>query len=168
MGEAAHVTRQVGARHGDLAARAFDDSQTQAAVERYIHSIRADAPNAEGGTNIDYVVQYNGMRDRDELYETVLATSLKAETFGAHELRVFAHDDDAASGCLMKGPGLEPSKSGAVVFLNADPSLDAVLGRIERAGGRIAVPRTDLPGDMGSFAHIIDSEGNRVGLHALG
>ena len=100
-------------------------------------------------------------------YETILATSLKAETFGTHELRVFAHDDDAASGCLMKGPGLEPSKSGAVVFLNADPSLDAVLSRVERAGGKIALPRTDLPGDMGSFAHIIDSEGNRVGLHAL-
>jgi urea carboxylase len=53
---------------------AFDDSQTKAAVERYVHSIRSDAPNAEGGTNIDYVVRYNGMRDRDELYETVLAT----------------------------------------------------------------------------------------------
>jgi predicted enzyme related to lactoylglutathione lyase len=100
-------------------------------------------------------------------YETILATSLKAETFGTHELRVFAHDDDAAGGCLMKGPGFEPSKSGVVTYLNADPSLDAVLSRVERAGGKIAVPRTDLPGDMGSFAHIIDSEGNRVGLHAL-
>ena len=29
---------------------------------RYIHSIRKDAPNAEGGTNIDYVVRYNGLR----------------------------------------------------------------------------------------------------------
>ena len=75
-----------------------------------------------------------------KFYETVLATSLKAETFGAHELRVFTHEDDAASGCLMKGPGLEPSKSGAVVFLNADPSLDAVLARVERAGGKIAAP----------------------------
>ena len=53
---------------------AFDDSQTQAAVERYVHSIRTDAPNAEGGTNIDYIVRYNGLRDRDELYETALAT----------------------------------------------------------------------------------------------
>jgi allophanate hydrolase subunit 1 len=53
---------------------AFDDSQTQAAVERYVNSIRSDAPNAEGGTNIDYVVRYNGLRDRDELYETALAT----------------------------------------------------------------------------------------------
>lgn len=53
---------------------AFDDSQTRAAVERYAHSIRKDAPNAEGGSNVDYVVRYNGLRDRDELYETVLAT----------------------------------------------------------------------------------------------
>jgi len=53
---------------------AFDDSQTRASVERYVNSIRSDAPNAEGGTNIDYVVRYNGMRDRDELYETALAT----------------------------------------------------------------------------------------------
>jgi urea carboxylase len=61
---------------------AFDDSQTRAAVERYVHSIRDDAPNAEGGTNIDYVVRYNGLRDRDELYETVLATEHWAAFIG--------------------------------------------------------------------------------------
>ena len=33
-----------------------------------------DAPNAEGGTNIDYIVRYNGFADREELYEAVLAT----------------------------------------------------------------------------------------------
>jgi urea carboxylase len=53
---------------------AFDDSQTEAAVERYIHSIRADAPNCEGGNNIDYIVRYNGFADREAFYESVLAT----------------------------------------------------------------------------------------------
>jgi allophanate hydrolase subunit 1 len=53
---------------------AFDDSQTRAAVERYIHSIRKDAPNCEGGNNIDYVVRYNGLADREQLYEAVLGT----------------------------------------------------------------------------------------------
>jgi len=53
---------------------AFDDSQTRAAVARYIHSIRADAPNAEGGSNVDYIVRYNGLADREELYESVLQT----------------------------------------------------------------------------------------------
>ncbi len=53
---------------------AFDDSQTRAAVARYIRSIRADAPNAEGGSNVDYIVRYNGLAEREELYESVLQT----------------------------------------------------------------------------------------------
>lgn len=54
---------------------AFDDSQSRAAVRRYMQSIRADAINCDGETNIDYVVKYNGFADREELYRTVLATS---------------------------------------------------------------------------------------------
>lgn len=53
---------------------ALDDSQTRGAVERYIHSIRRDAPNCEGGNNIDYIVRCNGLADRDEFYEQVLST----------------------------------------------------------------------------------------------
>jgi allophanate hydrolase subunit 1 len=53
---------------------AFDDSQTRAAVERYVNTIRKDAPNTEGGNNIDYMVRCNGLGDREELYESVLAT----------------------------------------------------------------------------------------------
>jgi urea carboxylase len=55
---------------------AFEDSQTRAAVERYIHSIRADAPNCEGGTNVDYIVRYNGFADREAFYEAALSTEL--------------------------------------------------------------------------------------------
>ena len=65
--------RAIGSRIVHLPV-AFDDSQTRQAVQRYIHSIRSDAPNAEGGTNIDYVVRYNGYAGREELYEAVLAT----------------------------------------------------------------------------------------------
>ncbi|MBV9197077.1 MAG: carboxyltransferase domain-containing protein [Solirubrobacterales bacterium] len=53
---------------------AFDDSQSRAAVERYIRSIRKDAPNCEGANNIDYIVRYNGFNDREEFYAAVLAT----------------------------------------------------------------------------------------------
>jgi predicted enzyme related to lactoylglutathione lyase len=53
------------------------------------------------------------------------------------------------------------------VYLNADPALDEVLARVERAGGRICHPRTALPDGMGFFANIVDTEGNRVGLHAM-
>jgi predicted enzyme related to lactoylglutathione lyase len=67
----------------------------------------------------------------------------------------------------MAGSGIEPSSQGALVYLNAKPSLDAVLARVEAAGGRITTPKVQLPGDMGVFAHVTDTEGNRLGLHAL-
>jgi allophanate hydrolase subunit 1 len=53
---------------------AFDYSASRDAVERYIRTIRKDAPNAEGGTNIDYVVRYNGFSGREELYDAILAS----------------------------------------------------------------------------------------------
>jgi urea carboxylase len=53
---------------------AFDDSASRQAVERYIRTIRKDAPNAEGGTNIDYTVRYNGFADREQLYAAILAS----------------------------------------------------------------------------------------------
>jgi allophanate hydrolase subunit 1 len=53
---------------------AFDDSQTRAAVDRYVNTIRKDAPNTEGGHNIDYIVRYNGLSSREELYDAILGT----------------------------------------------------------------------------------------------
>ena len=35
------------------------------------------------------------------------------------------------------------------------------------AGGSVLVGKTALPPGMGSFAQIVDTEGNRIGLHAL-
>lgn len=53
---------------------AFDDEQTRAAIARYTHSIRDDAPNCEGGNNVDYIARYNGLRDREDVHEAVLST----------------------------------------------------------------------------------------------
>ena len=50
--------------------------------------------------------------------------------------------------------------------LDASPSLQALPDRVAGLGGRIATPLTELPPGMGCFAHIIDSKGHRVGLHA--
>jgi predicted enzyme related to lactoylglutathione lyase len=100
-------------------------------------------------------------------YENILAVTLNRGDEGPASLAVFPFDrDHATGGCLRSGPGMTPSSEGAVVYLNADPSLDTVLARIAPAGGAIALPRTELPPGMGAFAHIVDTEGNKVGLHS--
>ena len=102
-------------------------------------------------------------------YETLLTTSMRREELGPTKtLAVFGYGDGQVGGCLMAGDGTpEPSASGTLIYLNAAPSLDAVLARVEAAGGRITTPKVQLPGDMGCFAHVTDTEGNRIGLHAL-
>ena len=101
-------------------------------------------------------------------YETLLATTLRRETIGANQLAVFVCGEHGVGGCLMAGETASaPSTSGTLVYVNATPSLAAVLARVEAAGGHITTPKVQLPGDMGCFAHITDTEGNCVGLHAL-
>ncbi|MBC8058038.1 MAG: VOC family protein [Rhizobiales bacterium] len=110
-----------------------------------------------------------GNLDRAQtFYETLLGTTIRRETMGpGSELGMFSCDEPGVGGALMAGADAsKPSGNGTLVYLDAGASLDAVLARVEAAGGRITTPKTQLPGDMGCFAHIADTEGNRVGLHA--
>lgn len=109
--------------------------------------------------------------DRAEaFYASVCGQPLRRETIGDAQMAVFPKVDPQAGvgGCLFAGPDAPaPRQDGTLVYLNAEPSLDAALGRVEKAGGKVVLPPVALPEGMGFFAHIIDSEGNRVGLHAL-
>jgi hypothetical protein len=111
------------------------------------------------------------VRDIDRaqaFYEALLAAPMRREAMGPHTLAVFGYGEAGVGGCLLAGADAPaPSAHGSLVYLNAKPSLDAALARAEAAGGHIATPKVRLPGDMGCFAHITDTEGNRVGLHAL-
>jgi len=75
--------------------------------------------------------------------------------------------EPGVGGCLIAGDGQAPAATGTVVYLAVSNALDDALDRVKGAGGKIALPKTVLPEGMGVFAHVIDSEGNRVGLHAL-
>jgi len=100
-------------------------------------------------------------------YETVLDRKLKRESKGPLEMAVFPYKEPGVGGCVTHGQGHAPGPGGNIVYLNAGPAIDPALARVNAAGGTVALSRTALPEGMGFFAHIIDTEGNRVGLHAL-
>jgi len=68
------------------------------------------------------------------------------------------------TGVLKKSDQNAPSGNGTLVYINASPVLQLVLDKIEQAGGKVVLPKTQIP--AGFIAVIIDSEGNRIGLHA--
>ncbi len=100
-------------------------------------------------------------------YEKLLDGRLKLENFGPFRLALFPHAAEGVGGCLMQGEGYEPSAKGTVTYLAATPGIDAALDRARAAGARVLMPKTALPGEQGYIAHIADSEGNRIGLHAM-
>ena len=59
----------------------------------------------------------------------------------------------------------QPSKKVTLVYLNCNGTLDSVVSRVEKAGGNVVMPKTDI-GPPGFIAVVVDTEGNSVGLHS--
>lgn len=71
-----------------------------------------------------------------------------------------------ASGALVQSEMHKPSTDGAVIYLNANPKIDNVIERIEKSGGKLVMPKTQISPEIGFMAFFIDSEGNKMALHA--
>jgi predicted enzyme related to lactoylglutathione lyase len=69
-------------------------------------------------------------------------------------------------GAIVKSEGYQPSAQGALVYLAAGKDLSVVLHRVVPAGGLVQVDKTPVGPDLGFYAVIFDTEGNRLALHS--
>jgi predicted enzyme related to lactoylglutathione lyase len=66
------------------------------------------------------------------------------------------------------GDFYKPSaESGPLVYLNGNPDVQNVLDKIETAGGKIVIPKTQISPEYGYMAVFLDTEGNRIALHSV-
>lgn len=100
-------------------------------------------------------------------YETVLGRPIETMTMGPSTMGFLSMGPDSVGGAIVLEEGATPSRSGTLVYLNGGDDLAPTLARVEGAGGSVAVPKTDIGSGFGFFAHFIDTEGNRVGLHSM-
>ena len=62
----------------------------------------------------------------------------------------------------------KPSSSeGPLIYLNGNPDVQLILDKIENAGGKILVPKTQISPEYGYMAVFLDTEGNRIALHSV-
>ncbi|HTJ26455.1 MAG TPA: VOC family protein [Candidatus Limnocylindria bacterium] len=111
-----------------------------------------------------FEIQVRNPQRARRFYETVLEAPLQEREMNGQRIVVFPYQRPGIGGSLEVG---EPSAQGTVVYLYVHDSLDGALSRVAAAGGRVETGKTALAPGMGWFARIIDSEGNRVGLHAM-
>lgn len=69
-------------------------------------------------------------------------------------------------GGIVEGEGFEPSQKGTTVYLNGGDDLSKQLAKVEKAGGKIVMPKTAI-GENGFMAMFIDTEGNKVAFHSM-
>jgi predicted enzyme related to lactoylglutathione lyase len=71
-----------------------------------------------------------------------------------------------ANGALAQSEMHKPSTDGCIIYLNANPTIQTVIDRIEKAGGKVIIPKTQISPEIGYMSFFIDTEGNKMGLHA--
>jgi len=72
-------------------------------------------------------------------------------------------------GAIVQGPDYVPSQRGSLVYLNAGDDLNEVLARVAPAGGHVEQEKLPVSEEqeLGYYAIIRDTEGNRVALHSM-
>lgn len=103
-------------------------------------------------------------------YETIFGISLSPMDLPNIKMRMFPLDDmmNQVGGALVDSAGFhQPSDTrGPLIYLNANPDVQLVLDKVEAAGGKVLVPKTEISPEYGSMGVFLDSEGNRIGLHS--
>ena len=102
-----------------------------------------------------------------EFYETIFSIEMSINEMHNSIMAFFPWESGSgkATGAVVQSEMHVPSKEGSIIYLNANPNLDPVLERVEKAGGKVLVPKMNI-GENGFIAFIEDTEGNKIGIHS--
>ena len=106
-----------------------------------------------------------------KFYETIFGIKMERMEMVGMPMAFFPYDPESGklAGALIKSDMHVPSETdGPALYLNANPDLSDALGKVEAAGGKIVVPKTQISEEVGYMAFFVDTEGNRMAMHSQG
>ena len=118
-----------------------------------------------------FEIPANDLNRATKFYETIFGVTLAPLDLPNIKMRMFPLENmmtDVGGAVVDSGGFHKPSATdGPLIYLNGNPDVQVVLDKVEAAGGKIMVPKTMISPEYGSMAVIIDTEGNRIGLHSV-
>jgi predicted enzyme related to lactoylglutathione lyase len=78
----------------------------------------------------------------------------------------FAQGKGHVGGAIVKAADFLPARQGTIVYLHGGDDLSTILMRVETAGGKVLVEKTQITPEIGYYATFLDTEGNKVSLHS--
>lgn len=105
-----------------------------------------------------------------KFYETIFDMQMQPMDMPGMQMAMFPWSAEHAKvgGAVVQSQMHVPAGTGPIVYLNANPDLQSVLNRVEKAGGKILMPKTRIDENSGYMALISDPAGNTIGLHSNG
>jgi len=106
-----------------------------------------------------------------KFYENIFGITMIPMDMPNIKMRMFPLDDmmTQVGGALCDSGGFHKASAtdGPLIYLNANPDVQLVLDKVEAAGGKIMMPKTEISPEYGFMGVFIDTEGNRIGLHSI-
>ena len=106
-----------------------------------------------------------------KFYETIFDMQMDAVDHEEYQMRMFPIEDPmtGVGGAICNQSVFHKpnADSGTLIYLNANPDVKIIADRIEAAGGKVVLPKTEISPEYGYMAVFIDTEGNRVALHSV-
>ncbi len=102
-------------------------------------------------------------------YESVFQIKMSAIDTDPIKMRLFPLENPmggVGGSLVFNDKFYKPSSTdGPLIYLNGNPDLQVFLDRVEKAGGKVLVPKTNISPEYGYMGMFIDTEGNRIALH---
>jgi predicted enzyme related to lactoylglutathione lyase len=99
-------------------------------------------------------------------YKNILSAEIQeTEMFGT-KMGFLPSDGKNVSGAIVQGEDYKPSMEGITLYLNGGENLQVILDKVEKADGKVIVPKTQISPEMGYFGMFIDTEGNKMAVHS--
>lgn len=115
-----------------------------------------------------FEIPANDLERAKKFYNSLFGYEFYSMQLDNFKMEMFPMDEGAVSGALVYSPGnYETGAQGPLLYLNAMPDIQAIVDKVEQAGGKVLLPKTEISKEYGYMALILDTEGNKIGLHAM-
>lgn len=117
-----------------------------------------------------FEIPVSNLTRAENFYETILGITFVKMDLPNIKMRIFPIDDPTGIGgslCDSGGFHKPSSTEGPLIYLNGNPDVQLILDKVESAGGKALVPKTQISKEFGYMAVILDTEGNRIAFHSI-
>lgn len=113
-----------------------------------------------------FEIPVSNIERASKFYSTILGGELQQMEMMGTKMAFLPMDGEGVGGSLCQGDNYNPTPKGAKIYLNGGEDLNVPLAKVEKAGGKVVMPKTKINDEIGYMAYFVDTEGNNMAFHS--